>query len=61
MHIKSSISEISRSQPQSSEAFNAADEKYLLETWLKLIFDFSEECLRLLEVQNPENCETNSL
>ena len=55
MHIKSSISEISRSQPQSSEAFNAADEKYLLETWLKLIFDFSEECLRLLEVQNPEN------
>ncbi|CAI2383569.1 unnamed protein product [Moneuplotes crassus] len=60
LQLKSQIPKITKKVSKGS-VFDGADQKFLIEAWLKLIFDFSEQCLRLLEIQNAENCDKNSL
>lgn len=47
--------------PSGGTIFDGADYKSQLDPWLKLAFDLAESNLKLLDIQNPEGWDTNSL
>lgn len=52
---------IEQAKGDKESVFEKADRKYMLEAWLKMVFDFSEKWYKLLEIQDPERCDTSSL